>query len=128
MLGILSIASALALLIYFAYRGISVVIIAPIMASLAVLLAGETLILGAYTQVFMKATGNFIILYFPLFLLGAIFGKLMDDSGSADSIAQWAVEKVRPGALDSRGGAVLRPPYLRRRVAVRGGLCHCSHR
>ena len=93
MLGILSIASALALLIYFAYRGISVVIIAPIMASLAVLLAGETLILGAYTQIFMKATGNFIILYFPLFLLGAIFGKLMDDSGSAHSIAQWAVEK-----------------------------------
>ena len=63
------------------------------MASLAVLLAGETLILGAYTQVFMKATGNFIILYFPLFLLGAIFGKLMDDSGSAQAIAQWAVEK-----------------------------------
>ncbi|HSO71831.1 MAG TPA: GntP family permease, partial [Thermodesulfobacteriota bacterium] len=93
MIGILSIAGALALLIYFAYRGISVVIIAPIMASLAVLLAGETLILGAYTQVFMKATGNFIILYFPLFLLGAIFGKLMDDSGSAEAIAQWAVNK-----------------------------------
>ncbi len=41
----------------------------------------------------MKATGNFIILYFPLFLLGAIFGKLMDDSGSAQAIAQWAVKK-----------------------------------
>jgi H+/gluconate symporter-like permease len=93
MLGILSIVGALALLIYFAYRGISVVIIAPIMASLAVLLAGETLILGAYTQVFMKATGNFITLYFPLFLLGAIFGKLMDDSGSAQAISQWAVKK-----------------------------------
>jgi H+/gluconate symporter-like permease len=93
MLGILSIAVALALLIYFAYRGISVVIIAPLVASLAVLLAGETLILGAYTQVFMRATGNFIILYFPLFLLGAIFGKLMDDSGSAQVISQWAVEK-----------------------------------
>jgi H+/gluconate symporter-like permease len=93
MLGILSIVGALALLIYFAYRGISVVIIAPLVASLAVLLAGETLILGAYTQVFMKATGNFIILYFPLFLLGAIFGKLMDDSGSAQAIAQWAVKK-----------------------------------
>jgi len=93
MLGILSIIGALGLLIYFAYRGVSVVIIAPIMASLAVLFAGETLILGAYTQVFMKATGNFIILYFPLFLLGAIFGKLMDDSGSAQAIAQWAVKK-----------------------------------
>jgi H+/gluconate symporter-like permease len=92
MLGIPSIILALLLLMYFAYRGISVVIIAPLMASLAVLLAGETLILGAYTQVFMKATGNFIILYFPLFLLGAIFGKLMDDSGSAQAISQWAVK------------------------------------
>lgn len=93
MLGMLSIALALTLLIYLAYRGVSVVIVAPIMASLAVLLAGETLILGAYTQIFMTATGNFIILYFPLFLLGAIFGKLMDDSGSAQAIAQWAVRK-----------------------------------
>jgi H+/gluconate symporter-like permease len=93
MIGILSIVGALALLIYFAYRGVSVVIVAPITASLAVLLAGETLILGAYTQVFMQATGNFITLYFPLFLLGAIFGKLMDDSGSAQAIAQWAIRQ-----------------------------------
>jgi H+/gluconate symporter-like permease len=93
MIGILSIALALALLIYFAYRGISVVIVAPLMASLAVLLAGETLILGAYTQLFMKATGGFITLYFPLFLLGAIFGKLMDDSGSAQAISHWAVKQ-----------------------------------
>jgi H+/gluconate symporter-like permease len=92
MIGILSIVLALLLLMYFAYRGISVVIVAPLMASLAVLLAGETLILGAYTQVFMTATGRFIILYFPLFLLGAIFGKLMDDSGSAEAISQWAVK------------------------------------
>ena len=92
MLGILTIIAALLLLMYFAYRGISVVILAPLVASFAVLLAGETLILGAYTQVFMTATGNFIILYFPLFLLGAIFGKLMDDSGSAEAISQWAVK------------------------------------
>lgn len=92
MVGILSIVAALALLMYFAYRGVSVVIVAPVIAALAVLLAGETLVLGAYTQIFMKATGNFIILYFPLFLLGAIFGKLMDDSGSARAIAQWAVK------------------------------------
>jgi H+/gluconate symporter-like permease len=92
MIGVLSIVAALLLLMYLAYRGISVVIVAPLMASLAVLLAGETLILGAYTQVFMTATGRFIILYFPLFLLGAIFGKLMDDSGSAEAISQWAVK------------------------------------
>lgn len=93
MIGILGVIVALALLMYFAYRGISVLILAPLMAILAVLFAGDTPLLASYTQLFMKATGNFIILYFPLFLLGAIFGKLMDDSGSAKSIASWIIEK-----------------------------------
>jgi H+/gluconate symporter-like permease len=93
MLGILGFAIALILLMYLAYRGITVLLTAPLMAMVAVLFALEAPILGSYTQVFMKATGDFIILYFPLFLLGAIFGKLMDDSGSAKSISQWTVEK-----------------------------------
>jgi H+/gluconate symporter-like permease len=93
MLGMLGLVIALALLMYLAYRGISVLIAAPLMALVAVLFAAEAPILGTYTQVFMKETGNFIILYFPLFLLGAIFGKLMDDSGSAQAISQWTVNK-----------------------------------
>lgn len=94
MLGLLGLLIALALLMYLAYRGISVMIAAPLMALVAVLFAGDAPILGTYTQVFMKETGNFIILYFPLFLLGAIFGKLMDDSGSAQAISQWTVNKL----------------------------------
>jgi H+/gluconate symporter-like permease len=35
----------------------------------------------------MPALGRFLAKYFPLFLLGAIFGKLMDESGCAHSIA-----------------------------------------
>ncbi|SHH22382.1 H+/gluconate symporter [Thermosyntropha lipolytica DSM 11003] len=93
MTGIMGIVIALVLLMYLAYRGISVLILAPLMALLAVLLSGDAPILATYTQVFMKATGNFIILYFPLFLLGAIFGKLMDDSGSAKAIANWIIDK-----------------------------------
>jgi H+/gluconate symporter-like permease len=92
MFGILGIAVALVLLMYLAYRGISVLILAPVMALLAALLDGAPL-LGGYTQVFMGATGRFVILYFPLFLLGAIFGKLMDDSGSARAIAGWTVNR-----------------------------------
>ncbi len=91
MIQVWSIVIALLLLMYFAYRGISVIILAPLMGCLAVLFAGDTLMIGAYTQVFMTATGDFIIRFFPLFLLGAIFGKLMDDSGSAKAIADWAV-------------------------------------
>jgi len=93
MLGILGFVIALVLLIYLAYRGITVLLTAPLLALVAVMFSGGAPILGSYTQVFMKATGNFIILYFPLFLFGAIFGKLMDDSGSAQAISQWTVKK-----------------------------------
>lgn len=85
--GILGILLALALLMYLAYRGISVLILAPLTALLAVLFDAGAPLLGSYTQVFMKALGGFVVLYFPLFLLGAIFGKLMEVSGGARAIA-----------------------------------------
>jgi H+/gluconate symporter-like permease len=88
MFDILAIVLALGLLIFFAFRGISVIILAPVMASLAVLFAGGLSILGAYTQIFMTSTGAFIVAYFPLFLLGAVFGKLMDECGAANVIAR----------------------------------------
>lgn len=95
MLGIVGIIISLLLLMYLAYRGINVLVLAPIMALLAVVLGGgfETL-LPTYTQIFMKELGGYLIKFFPLFLLGAIFGKLMDDSGSARSIAQWIVARL----------------------------------
>lgn len=93
MTGIIGVLIALTLLMYLAYRGVSVLILAPLMAALAVLFEVGTPVLASFTQVFMTATGGFITLYFPLFLLGAIFGKLMDDSGSAQSIARWTIEK-----------------------------------
>jgi H+/gluconate symporter-like permease len=93
MIGIIGIVLSLGLLIYLAYRGISALIVAPMMAVLAVLISADPP-LGSYTQIFMPALGQFAVLYFPLFLLGAIFGKLMDDSGSALIIAQRIVETL----------------------------------
>lgn len=79
---------SLGLLMYFAYRGMSVLILAPFMALLAVVLSGSfEEVLPIYTQVFMKAMGGYLIQYFPLFLLGSIFGKLMESSGYALAIA-----------------------------------------
>jgi H+/gluconate symporter-like permease len=46
----------------------------------------------------MSNTGQFIIDFFPLFLLGAIFGKLIDDTVSAKSIAG-SPKRLIPGAL-----------------------------
>lgn len=95
MLAISGIVISLVLLMYFAYRGISVLVLAPALALLAVLLSGESgTLLGTYTQVFMQSLGNYMVKYFPLFMLGAIFGKLMDDSGSARAIAHWLVRRL----------------------------------
>ncbi|MBX3637837.1 MAG: GntP family permease [Rubrivivax sp.] len=87
MTSILGIVIALAGLIVFAYRGASVLLLAPAMAMVAVLLSPEAPLLASYTQVFMAALGQFVVLYFPLFLLGAVFGKLMEASGAARAIA-----------------------------------------
>jgi H+/gluconate symporter-like permease len=94
MIGIFGICLSLALLMFLAYRGINVLVLAPVMALLAVLFSGDVPLFATYTQVFMTAAGKYIITYFPLFLLGAIFGKLMDDSGSARTIAHWIVDKT----------------------------------
>ena len=94
MSGIVGILVSLALLIYLAYSGVSVLILAPTTALLAVVIAGDEPILATYTQVFMRAAGDFIVQYFPVFLLGAVFGKLLDDSGSARAIAEWTVDRL----------------------------------
>lgn len=86
---------ALSLLIWLAYRGVSVIVLAPAMAVLAAAFSAAPL-LASYTQVFMPAAGGFVILYLPLFLLGAIFGRLMEDSGLARALAGGIVRAIGP--------------------------------
>jgi H+/gluconate symporter-like permease len=112
-MGLLGILFALALLIWFAYRGWSVLILAPIAAILAAAVAGQPL-LANWTQIFMESAAGFLAQFFPLFLLGALFGKLMDDSGSVEAIARGMTERlgtrrailavVLAGALVTYGG------------------------
>lgn len=79
--------AALAALVILTYRGASLLLSAPALAVLAVLIAEGGPVLATFTQIYMPAAGRFIILYFPLFLLGAVFGKLMEASGSAAVLA-----------------------------------------
>lgn len=94
MLGVIGIVVSLILLMYLAYRGISVLILAPLLALLAVLFSGGTPILASYTEVFMSSFAGYAKTYFPIFLLGAVFGKIMDDSGAAKSIAKTIANKL----------------------------------
>ncbi|MGO4957989.1 GntP family permease [Luteococcus sp. Sow4_B9] len=86
-LGLLGIIVSLVVLIALAYRGVSVVIAAPICAFFAMAMSGAPLLAG-YTEIFMPALGNFVKSYFPLFATGAIFGALMTAAGYAKAIAE----------------------------------------
>ena len=86
-IGLVGILVSLGLLIFLAFRGFSLLLAAPAAAILAAAFSGEPL-LAKWTLTFMRGTGGFITNFFPLFLLGGVFGKLMDDSGAALSIAR----------------------------------------
>lgn len=86
-LGIIGIILSLAMLITLAYRGVPVIIAAPLSAIVALLFNGAP-ILAAYTEIFMPAMAGYIGSFFPVFLLGAVFGVLMTVTGFAKSIAQ----------------------------------------
>jgi H+/gluconate symporter-like permease len=93
MIGMTGVSLALGLLIYLSWRGLPVLLLAPAMALVAVLFSQAPL-LASYTQVFMPAMGGFLIQFFPLFLLGAVFGKLMEATGSAEALAEWIVDRL----------------------------------
>jgi H+/gluconate symporter-like permease len=84
---------ALGLLIFLAFRGFTLLLAAPAAAIVAAAFSGEP-VLAKWTLTFMGGTGRFIINFFPLFLLGGVFGKLMDDSGAALSIARDMTERL----------------------------------
>lgn len=101
MFDLFGLVTSLVLLIYFAYKGINVLVLAPLCAILAVFLQSDTytgltqgISLAFYTQVFMVALGKYLIQYFPIFLLGAIFGKLMNDSKAALVVGETISKKV----------------------------------
>jgi H+/gluconate symporter-like permease len=77
---------ALGFLMFVAYRGFSVILFAPICALFAVLLTNPGHVLPYYSGIFMEQMVGFVKLYFPVFLLGAIFGKVIEMSGFAKSI------------------------------------------
>lgn len=92
---VLIILLALGLLMFVAYRGLSVIFLAPLCALLAVGLSlGAESVLPYYTNVFMGRLVDFVKLYFPVFMLGAVFGKLIELSGAAASISRAIVRMV----------------------------------
>jgi H+/gluconate symporter-like permease len=114
--GLLGILLALALLVWLAFRGWSILLLAPAASILVAAFAGGRLV-PYWTQIFMDSAARFVAQFFPIFLLGALFGKLMEDSGSVTAIADFMTKKLGPsratltvvlaGALVTYGGVSL---------------------
>ena len=79
---------ALGLLMLVAYRGFSVILFAPICALLAVLLTDPGHVPPVFSGVFMDKMVGFVKSYFPVFMLGAVFGKVIDGMDAVDKIAR----------------------------------------
>ncbi len=115
-MGLLGILVGLGLLVWLAFRGWSVLLLAPLCALIAAAFDGQPL-LASWTQTFMQSAANFLAQFFPIFLLGAIFGKLMDDSGAVTAVADVITRQlgarrtilgvVLAGALVTYGGVSL---------------------
>jgi H+/gluconate symporter-like permease len=115
-MGLLGILVGLGFLIGLAFRGWSVLLLAPAAALIAAAFGGEPL-LAQWTQTFMGSAARFLAQFFPPLLLGAVFGKLMDDSGSVLTVADFMTKRlgerhvilgvVFAGALVTYGGVSL---------------------
>nr|WP_311527863.1 GntP family permease [uncultured Ralstonia sp.] len=86
--------AALAFLMFAAYRGYSVILFAPLAALGAVLLTDPSAVAPVFSGIFMEKMVGFVKLYFPVFLLGAVFGKVIELSGFSRSIVASVIRVV----------------------------------
>ena len=85
-MSLLIVLASLAFLMLVAYRGYSVILFAPVAALGAVLLTDPSLVPPMFSSVFMDKMVGFVKSYFPVFMLGAVFGKVIELSGFSKSI------------------------------------------
>ena len=85
-MNLLIVLGALIFLMFVAYRGYSVILFAPVAALGAVFLTDPSLVPPMFSSVFMEKMVGFVKNYFPVFMLGAVFGKVIELSGFSKSI------------------------------------------
>ncbi len=115
-LSLIGIFIGLILLMFLAYKGQSIIWVAPVCAMVVAVLSGYN-VLDAYIVDYMTGMAEYVKTWFPAFFLGAVYGKLMDRTGAARSLAnklvnalgaKWALlSVVLPCLLMTYGGISL---------------------
>lgn len=91
---LLIVLAALIFLMTVAYKGYSVILFAPVAALGAVLLTAPDQVAPMFSSVFMVKMVDFIKSYFPVFLLGAVFGKVIELSGFSKAIVAAVIKLI----------------------------------
>lgn len=101
MLSMIGLIGGLALLIYLTMKGMNLLVAGPLCALFVAVLSGLPLFPqlapdGGANLVtnYMTGFSGFVASWYLMFLLGSIFGKVMEDSGAADSVSKWVVDKL----------------------------------
>ena len=101
MLSMIGLIGGLAILIFLTMRGMNLLVVGPLSAIFVAVFSGmplfpqlagegEANLVGNY----MSGFSGFVTSWYLMFLLGAIFGKVMEDSGAADSVSKLIVDKL----------------------------------
>ena len=96
MLSMMGLVGGLVLLIVLTIRGMNLFIAAPLCALVVALTNGMSVFIGEinFVETYMSGFSGFIAAWFFMFLLGALFGKFMEDSGAADSVSRWIIQRI----------------------------------
>lgn len=96
MLSMIGLVGGLVLLIVLTIRGMNLFIAAPLCALVVALTNGMSVFIGDinFVETYMSGFSGFIAAWFFMFLLGALFGKFMEDSGAADSVSRWIIQRI----------------------------------
>ena len=98
MISLIGLVGGLLLLITLALRGWNLFVAAPLCALVVALTAGLPVFPGAgepaFVTTYMDGFASFVAAWFLMFLLGSLFGKFMEDTGSADSLARWIIQRL----------------------------------
>lgn len=129
-LSIIGIIVSLAFIVVLALRGWHIILLAPLAVVIVALFSGMD-ILPALTGPYMKGFVNYAAKFYLIFLMGSIFGKVMEDSGAARSIAEGILKLVgrdNPVNAAIAIAAIRYCPNLRWRQSLRGYICPHSNR
>lgn len=99
----LGLIASLLLLIVLVMRGMNLLIAAPMCALLLAVISGLPLFPqlveegeANFVGTYMDGFADFVSSWFLMFLLGAIFGKVMQDTRAAEAVSKYLMEKLGP--------------------------------